>query len=272
MTRYIGSTDIAAIAALYNPKLALDLPKNKTASDVYARLRWGLKAPMRKQMQRGLDMEQYALDYYAEHVGPWWRKLPLGEFWTCVDPATPLFTASPDAFDAPDGETVIEIKTQSEWARSQWGTPGTDEMSTRYLYQCEWLMARCEMMRTHVLCLFGHDVGLEAGSVEFIVTEPAIYVVERDNELIAQLDAYGERFLNEFVLPGIPPPVKSAQNRRAMKEMLKNDHGADAVERWEARVTEHAAANGTDLFGRPSGPARNGSGEGSGEDGVGLEG
>lgn len=250
--RRIGSTDIAAICALYNPALAADLPKNKTAADVFNRLRWGLESPRTKRMDRGNVMEPYALDYYGEHVGPWWRAEPLGEWWTIADPRNPDFTASPDAWNAPRPRIVVESKTWSEkWGRGQWGAPGTDQMATRFLYQCQWLMARSDAEQAHVVVLFGNDVPTEHGDDVFVVTEPAVYCVARDAKFEAHLNGYGLRFLEEFVLPGIPPPVKSAHHRREMKWRLENERGTDAVDEWKQRCAEHAATNGTDELGRP---------------------
>ena len=252
--RHLGSTEIAAVAALYLPQLEAELPKSKTAGDVWLRLTHGLEVPRNNRMQRGLDMEQWAFDYYAEHVGPWWRPQPVGEFWTVAHPERPDFTASPDAYDAPDGRLVVEIKTQSEWARKQWGTPGTNEMANRYLYQTAWLLACCDKEEAHVLCVFGNDVPVEGelATTEFIVTEPAIYPVERDPDVERLLLDLGERFLEEFVRTGIPPPVKPAHNRTEAKRLVNEKHGEGAAVEWYARCDERsrqladAAAAGDD--------------------------
>ena len=230
--RRLGSTEIAAVSALFEPKLALELPKSKTAGDVWLRLVAGIDMPKRKPMQRGLDMEPWALAYYAEHFGPWWREKPLGEWWTIAHPNFEWATASPDAYDSPEARRVIEIKTQSEWARKQWGMPGTDEMATRYLYQCAWLMACSGAAETHVLCVFGNDTPDDG----FVVTEPAAYRVERDESLETSLLVMGERFWSEFVLTGQPPPVRPAANRREMKRVL-HERGVD-VKEWERRCDE----------------------------------
>lgn len=267
--RRIGSTDIAAIAALYNPSLALELPKNKTATDVWLRLMFGFEVPRNSRMDRGNRVEPIAVDYYREHVGPAWRPLPVGEWWTVADPRNPWFTASPDAWDAPEPRVVIEAKSWSEaWGRSHWGEPGADRMATRFLYQCQWLMARSRAAEeTHVLVLFGNDVKLDDGADDFIITEPAIYRTERDDAFIAQLDAYGERFLSDFVHTGLPPPVNSHANRRNMKAKL-NERAGDAVNEWKERCARHAAAHGTDELGRPV-EAEGSGAEAGGGDGVG---
>lgn len=254
MRRRLGSTEIACVAGFYNPALLLELPKTKTVGDVFNRLHWGLEQPKTKPMDRGNAVEPLGLAYYRKHVGPTWRAVPDGKFWTIPHPRYEWATASPDAFDAPKPRTVIEVKTQADpWARPHWGTPGTDQMATRFLYQAAWLMACAEAERCHVLCMFGRDTETDDGEPLFIFTEPAVYAVERDDEVERALLAYGERFVNEFVLPGIPPPVKSAHNRRAMKARLADERGANAVAEWEARCIEYAAA----------GQAGGGAGEGT---------
>lgn len=257
-SRRLGSTEIACVAALYEPRLALELPKNKTACDVFNRLMWGFEPRKTASMNRGNDVEPLALDCYRRHVGPAWRPaLAPGEWWTVVDRDNPDFTASPDALDREHrARIVVEAKSWSEaWGRAHWGEPGTDRMATRFLYQCQWLMARTRTHESHVLVLFGNDVPVEdpepgEPKTFFQITEPAIYRTERDDDFIARLNAHGERFLLEFVRPGIPPPVKPAHRRRDMKAKL-NEHHWQAVEEWEQRCAEFAATNGTDELGRP---------------------
>jgi YqaJ-like viral recombinase domain len=269
--RRLGSTDIAAVCALYEPQLASALPKNKTACDVFNRLTWGFEPRKTAPMTRGNDMEPIALDYYRQHVGPAWRPaLAPGEWWTVADPLNPDLTASPDALDREhQPRIVIEAKAWSEaWGRAHWGEPGTDRMATRFLYQCQWLMARTRAHETHVLVLFGNDIPVddpEPGEPKsfFQITEPAIYRTTRDDDFCARLDAHAERFLSEFVRPGIPPPVKSAHHRRAMKAKL-HEQASDAVEEWERRCVEHAATNNTDELGRPRGAAASVAGDEAG--------
>lgn len=261
--RRVGSTDIAAIAAFYEPKLALELPKNKTATDVWLRLMFGFEPRKTANMDRGNTVEPVALDYYREHVGSAWRPpwLTPGEWWTATDLLNPDFTASPDALDRERRpRIVIEAKSWNDtWGRAHWGEPGTDKMATRFLYQTQWLMARTRTHESHVLVLFGADIPVEdpePGEPKsfFQISEPAIYRTVRDDNFIARLDAYGERFISDFVRTGIPPPVKPHANRRNMKAKL-NEQDGNAVEEWEQRCAEFAAANGTDELGRPPSPA-----------------
>lgn len=242
MSRRLGSTEIAAVAALYVPSLAAELPKTKTATDVWCRLRWGLDAPSNGRMARGLRVEPWGRTYYEKHIGPYWRPVPFEEKWVVPHPSREWASASPDGYDAPTPRVVIEMKTQADpWARGQWGTPGTDEMATRYLYQAQWLLSCADAEECVVLCLFGQDTEDESGEPNFVITEPAVYRVERDAEVEAALLAYGERFIEEFVRPGIPPPVKPHANRRVMKARLADERGSDAVRRWQAECLEYAA-------------------------------
>jgi hypothetical protein len=248
--RRLGSTEIAAVAALYLPELALELPKNKTACDVFNRLRYALQQPKKKTMDRGNREEPTALNYYRKHVGPYWRARPHGYFWTVRHPQHEWFTASPDAWDCPRPRIVIEAKTWSEaWGRKQWGTPGTDQMATRYQYQCQWLMSCCDAERTVVVVMFGNDIEGPHGGEVFDVTEPALFHVERDDKTERFLLECGERFISEFVRPGIPPPVKPHNNRREMKKRLANERGEHAVDEWESRCIAYAAELGTQAGG-----------------------
>lgn len=219
--RRIGSTDIGAIAALYRPELAAELPKTKTAGDVWLRLVHNLDLPSNGRMKRG-NREEPALGVcYRESIGPLWRpELPPGRWWTVQHPRCNFATASPDGLDAPPpaAKRVVELKSQSVWARNLWGEPGTDKLATRYLFQTSWLMACCDVDEAHVLVGFGVD---DKDTGEFFYEDTAAYRVERDRELEAALLTYGEQFWKEHVLTGRPPPVKPAHNRRQWAALTK---------------------------------------------------
>lgn len=220
--RRIGSTDIGAVAALYRPKLAAVLPKTKTAGDVWLRLVHGIEVPSNKRMKRGNDVEPALRACYRENVGPLWRPEDLapGQWWTVRHPAHEFATASPDGLDAPPATArlVVELKSQSVWGRNLWGEPGTDKLATRYLFQTSWLMSCCNVDEAHVLVGFGVD---DEETGEFHYEDTAAYRVERDRELESALLAYGEQFWRENVLPGKPPPVKPAHNRRQWAALTK---------------------------------------------------
>jgi hypothetical protein len=220
--RRIGSTDIACVAALYEPQLAVDLPKHKTAADVWFRLKTGVDAPKNPRMDRGTRLEASLLACYRQHVGPAWRPtLRDDEWWLVTHPRHEWATCSPDAFDcSPPPHLVVEFKTQSVWARKQWGMPGTNNLATRYLYQLAWSMACCDVEQARLLVAFGTDAKDAHGHAEFIIEDTAVYWSDRDAELEARLLEYGQRFVNDFVLTGKPPPVKPAHHRRAMKTYL----------------------------------------------------
>lgn len=219
--RRIGATDIAVIAALYEPQLAVDLPKHKTAADVWFRLRTGKDATSNPRMDRGTRLEAALFDCYQRYVGPAWRPaLRPDEWWLVKHPQYTWATCSPDAFDAPKPMRVVEFKTQSVWARKQWGMPGTNNLATRFLYQLAWSMACCDVDTAHLLVAFGTDTKDEHGHPVFIIEDTATYWSERDAELEQRLLGYGERFMTDYVLPGKPPPCKPAHHRTAMKQYL----------------------------------------------------
>jgi hypothetical protein len=219
--RRIGSTDIACIAALYEPQLAVDLPKHKTCADVWFRLMTGKDAPSNPRMDRGTRLESALLDCYRQHVGPAWKPdLAADEWWLVTHPQHAWATCSPDAFDAPTPSVAVEFKTQSVWARRQWGLPGTNNLATRFLYQLAWTMACCDVDRAQLLVAFGTDTRDAEGAAEFFIEDTAVYWSERDAELEARLLDFGQRFVNDFVATGKPPPVKPAAHRAAFKKFI----------------------------------------------------
>jgi len=220
--RKIGSTDIACIAALYEPQLAADLPKHKTAADVWFRLMTGKDAPSNPNMDRGLRLEASLFECYRRFVGPLWRPtLAENEWWLVKHHRHEWATCSPDGFDRePPPDLVTEMKTQSRWARKQWGLPGTNHLATRFLYQLAWSMACCDVARAHLLVAFGTDTQDSDGAPMFIIEDTAVYWSERDLDLEQRLLGYGERFMNDFVHTGKPPPVKPAHHRRAFKQHI----------------------------------------------------
>lgn len=216
----IGSTDIACIAALYDPALAVDLPKNRTAGDVWLNVVHGVELPRNSRMDRGSRVEPVLLECYREHIGSTWRpSLPPDAWWSVTHPKHGWAFCSPDAFDAEQPSRLIEIKSQDVHARPLWGTPGSGEVATRYLYQSAWAMACADVDETHFLVGFGTD---DKTTGEFWFTETAPYVVHRDLQLEARLLEYGERFFNDFVRTGRPPPVKPHSNRREWKRLTRS--------------------------------------------------
>lgn len=218
--RKLGSSEIGAVWALYDPSVAY-LAKQKTAGDVWLRLAHAVEWKGNARTNRGLEMEPELAALYAETVGPWSRPVPWGAQWVVPHPDHDFATCSPDAYG---DDVIVELKTQSIWARPQWGTPGTSEVPDSYNCQCQWLLACTGRPTAHVLVAFGSDVTPESPEdPSFPVVETAMYFVHANAALQSKLLAFGERFTMDFVRTGRPPLVKPNDNRTAWKKRLKEN-------------------------------------------------
>ncbi len=214
--RRIGSTEIAAIVALYRPELA-HLAKKKNATDIWLRLVHGIDQPRRAVMTRGTRVEPILRELYRETIGavadpPGTLAHPVHE-WACASPdgVTPGF--------------VQEFKTCSEWIRDQWGEPGSDRVPDDYGMQIQWLLEVVGRPFAHVLVAFGRDFKEDDGQPGFAITDTAAYVVNRDERLAASMVELGQRFWSEHVIPRVPPALAPLHNKRKFKQLEKERNG-----------------------------------------------
>ena len=210
--RSVGSTDIAAVVALYRPELA-HLSKYRNATDVWMRLVHGIEQPRNAAMGRGINVEPKLRTLYRESVGP--VDDPPG---TLRHPAHPWAVGSPDGL-APD--VLVEFKTASNFIRAQWGEPGSDAVPDSYSLQVQWLMEISQRKTAHVLVAFGNDFTGDDGVKDFAVTETAVYLVGFDVELVASMLDCGARFMAEHVDTGKAPDLKPLANIRKWQALLK---------------------------------------------------
>lgn len=206
----LGSTDIAAVVALYRPELA-HLSKKKNATDVWLRLVHDVEQPDRAVMGRGHMVEPLLRKLYRETVGP--IPDPPG---TLSHPVFAWAVASPDGLTA---DVVAEMKSASEWVRNRWGAPGTDLIPDDYNLQVQWLLEVAQREVAHVLVAFGRDYKNEDGAADFAITDTAAYVVARDRVLAASMLECGAKFLAEHVSPRVPPAMPPLHNKRAFKRL-----------------------------------------------------
>lgn len=210
--RYIGSGDIAAVAALYVPEWA-HMSKWKNAADVYLRLAHGLDIPMRSNMTRGLEQEGRLRQLYRDTVGPVSDPPPSA----IKHPTLAWAAASPDGLAGDDG--VVEYKTYSVFQRGQWGEPGTDLVPDNYSLQVQWLLECTGRTWAHYLVSFGRDIPKAAGG-GWATEETAVFQVERSPELAARLVEYGQRFIDEHVKARRAPGMEPRHNRRAWRRLV----------------------------------------------------
>lgn len=210
--RSIGSTDSAAILGFYHPSMA-HLSKMKNATDVWLRLVHNIDLPRNDAMGRGIRVEPLLRDLYRQTVGP--VDDPPG---TLRHPRHAWMVGSPDGLSA--GE-LVEFKTVGKWGASKWGAPGTDLVPDGYNLQVQHLMEVAERPVAVVLAAFGTDYKDDAGVGQFSVESTAVYVVRRDDALIAEIVACGARFMRDHVETGIPPDLKPLANIRKWQALLK---------------------------------------------------
>lgn len=94
--------------------------------------------PQTTVQSRGHYLEPAVLAWWADERdvdrsnGALWRNHPLYvmDGWAA---------ATPDAEARVDGELVL-VEAKSARDLNEWGTPGTDEIPTKYLFQCYWQM------------------------------------------------------------------------------------------------------------------------------------
>ena len=210
--RYIGSTDVGPLLVHYRPAMA-SLAKYSNACDVWLRLAHGITQPPSDRMTRGLRVEPDMRRLYREHVGA------VGEPPGLLKHPTHAFIAgSPDGIN---GDVCVEYKTTTMFARRSWGEPGTDLVPDSYATQCQFLMLLSGTRRCHLLVAFGVDGKDETGGPTYAIQETAIYVLERSDELVAELEGAAVRFWREHVETMTPPPGKPLHNVRAWQRILK---------------------------------------------------
>lgn len=218
--RSIGSTDSAAVMGLYHPEMA-QLSKMKNATDVWLRLVHNVDLPSNGAMGRGIRVEPLLRDLYRHTIGP--VDDPPG---TLRHPAHAWMVGSPDGLSA---EALVEFKTVGRWAAAKWGAPGTDKVPDAYNLQVQHLMAVADRDVAVVLAAFGTDYKDEQGVDQFSVESTSVYVVRRDDVLIAAIVQCGARFMAEHVEPRVSPTGKPLHNIRRWNSILKQQQTTEAT-------------------------------------------
>lgn len=144
---------------------------------------------------RGHYLEPAILAWWAdEHDvdrgdGNQWRNHPLYvmDGWAA---------ATPDAEATVDGELVL-VEAKSARELEEWGTPGTDEIPTKYLFQCYWQM--------HVSGVHTCYVPIIGAFLDF-----AEYVVTYDREIGIALERKCLAFYKS-IKDDEPPPVDDSE-------------------------------------------------------------
>lgn len=91
---------------------------------------------------------------------------------------------------------ILECKTASQYAASDWGEPGTDQIPEYYKAQVQWYMG----ITGAEVC----DVAVLIGNRDF-----RIYTVYRDDAVIQYLFAEGVKFWREYIETDTMPPART---------------------------------------------------------------
>lgn len=141
----------------------------------------------------------------------------------------PWMLCTPDYFA---DEDLVQIKTANVFAKD-FGEEGTDEVPVDYLLQEYQEMAVTGAPRAHLWALFGGQ-------------HLKRFLIERDDEKIADL-AEAERILwEEHIVPRIPPQMDGSEGAAAyLAERFKNPSGAtiDATEAVKADAFAYLGIN-----------------------------
>lgn len=179
-SKYIGSSDIAAIIGISPWRTPLDVYLDKTQG------RQEVSAEKAKIFARGHRLEPYILDMYAEDTGE--NLIHRGNRYT--DKQHSFLAAEIDA-ETDTGKNIEAKSTRSDWGKV-WGAQMTDEVPVYYNAQA----------------MFGMGInGAEVAEFPVLIgiDDFRIYRVERDQEIIANLKDAAVTFWNDHVVAGVAP-------------------------------------------------------------------
>lgn len=120
---------------------------------------------------------------------------------------------------------ILECKTASQYAASEWGEDGTDQIPEHYKAQVQWYMG----ITGASIC----DVAVLIGNRDF-----RMYTVERDPAVIKYLFAEGVKFWREYIETDTMPPavtledVESVCHGTAKERRFASDEITEAAKRY----------------------------------------
>lgn len=184
---------------------AVGLSRYRTPLDAYLDVRH--EAPefeVNENMKRGTYLEDGIRRWSADRLSTTWDvpDMPI------VHPGNAWFTYSPDGLEV-GGKRLLEVKAPGKFAAEEWGEDGTDHVPLEYLLQGAWGLA-----------ITGRDEAVFAAPIG---GELRIYRHVRDLELEGKLIAKATAFINEHVIPGIPPPAVYGDDATLRRMYPKNE-------------------------------------------------
>lgn len=181
----IGGSEVAAIVGVHPSKTAMDVFLSKMDIDsgfvVTEQMEWGnrLEGVIADVVSKEMQVELYEPGTLTHPEFPWWKM-------------------TPDRFIVDDDEAMLEIKTAGAHAKKTWGEEGTSDIPVHYVTQCQWYMGGTGKKICYVPVLFGGQ-------------ELRIYVVPRDDEVIAMLKREAEKFWKENIEKMVAPELDGSE-------------------------------------------------------------
>lgn len=212
MNYTISGTEIGAILGL-NPY--------QTPMDLYMR-KLGLIDPPEENepMKWGIAAEHVVARRYARETGQdlaptidrgFDYKSPLKH------PKYPWWIGTPDRQIYNRGDNnhggLLEIKIVGERTAHQWGDPPDGDVPEQYLTQVAWYMP--------LLGVEWADLAVQIGNRDY-----RVYRINRDRELEDQLRDAALAFINDHLIPQVPPPLDGSESsKRWLNYRYPQDQG-----------------------------------------------
>ena len=177
--KYLGGSDLGAIAGLNPYRTALDVYLDKTSDDI--------RCETSPAMRWGTLLEDTIAKEYAEVTGYDVEIEPN----TIYHPEYEFLGANIDRW-ADNKRRILECKTASFLKAKEWGDLGTDQIPESYLLQVAYYAAICDVPKV--------DIAVLIGGQNF-----RIYTYNRNKELEEKLIKIACNFWHNHIEKRIPP-------------------------------------------------------------------
>lgn len=225
----IGGSDIAAILGISKYKTAYDLYLDKVGDPDLSR------APAGEAAYWGTIMEDVIANEYSKR-----NAVKIQRFnYVIRSDKYPFAIANIDrAVINPDicgrvmmkdgkltTDRLLEIKTASEYLKSEWGFDGSDEVPEYYNTQCQWYMGITGVHQCDLVVLIGGNQYKQ-------------YTIHFDEELFEIIIEAASDFWNNHVLAGVPPEATTLENAKHKWRNVDPDSIFEIVEEEHVSLIE----------------------------------
>lgn len=194
---HVSGSEVAAL---------LGLSKWDSPMDIYMK-KLGLTEPKpeNEAMRWGSAAEHVVARRYVKETGFALRpEVDTGydRFNPLIHPDFPWWTGTPDReIITPKDNGLLEIKVIGERSAAFWGEPPDGEIPDEYLCQMAWYFP--------LINAEWGDLAVQIGNKEF-----RIYRVKRDRELETTMRDAALDFINNHLIPEIPPPIDASESSK----------------------------------------------------------